>query len=124
MISSTVTIGSMEPTDTNVHEKIVYALSQNNNIDKSRDKTFIFRPPKEFVSDLDSDFLEIHLPDLLPFGRGGFGERRKKKISRAPLVAHVLNLSSRQFQQTDFVLLIYDMVTRLQVATLGLIHSI
>ena len=77
--------------------------------------TYVVRPEKDFASDSNPDYLELHYPDLFPFGRGGFGEQRKNQISRQALVKHLLNLSTRQFQQVDFVLPIYDMVTRQQV---------
>ena len=80
MTSATVTIGGTRHHDTNTHEKVMQVLSENENIE-TKEKTFVVRPPKEFVSDLDPDFLEIHYPDLLPFGRGGFGEPRRTNIS-------------------------------------------
>ena len=122
MTSATVTIGGTRPHDTNTHEKVMQVLSENENIE-TKEKIFVVRPPKEFVSDLDPDFLEIHYPDLLPFGRGGFGEPRRTNISRAALLSYMLNLSTRQFQQVDFLLPMYDMVTRQQVAMLGLVRS-
>ena len=122
MTSATVTIGGTRHHDTNTHEKVMQVLSENENIE-TKEKTFVVRPPKEFVSDLDPDFLEIHYPDLLPFGRGGFGEPRRTNISRAALLSYMLNLSTRQFQQVDFLLPMYDMVTRQQVAMLGLVRS-
>ena len=63
MTSATVTIGGTRPHDTNTHEKVMQVLSENENIE-TKEKIFVVRPPKEFVSDLDPDFLEIHYPDL------------------------------------------------------------
>ncbi|KZS10432.1 Uncharacterized protein APZ42_025088 [Daphnia magna] len=48
-------------------------------------------------------------PDLLSFGRGETGKTRRIKISRKALLAYMLNLSPRQFQEVDFVLPMYDM---------------
>ena len=86
--------------------------------------TYVVRPEKDFASDSNPDYLELHYPDLFPFGRGGFGEQRKNQISRQALVKHLLNLSTRQFQQVDFVLPIYDMVTRQQVSNMAYVRSI
>ena len=44
--------------------------------------TYVVRPEKDFASDSNPDYLELHYPDLFPFGRGGFGEQRKNQISR------------------------------------------
>ena len=63
--------------------------------------TYVVRPEKDFASDSNPDYLELHYPDLFPFGRGGFGEQRKNQISRQALVKHLLNLSTRQFHQVD-----------------------
>ncbi|XP_045030543.1 uncharacterized protein LOC116936604 [Daphnia magna] len=45
---------------------------------------------------------------------GETGKTRRIKISRKALLAYMLNLSPRQFQEVDFVLPMYDMVTRQQ----------
>ena len=39
------------------------------------------------------------------------------------MLAYILNLSTRQFQEVDFVLPMYDMVTRQQVSTIGFVRS-
>ena len=50
MTSATVTIGGTRHHDTNTHEKVMQVLSENENIE-TKEKTFVVRPPKEFVSD-------------------------------------------------------------------------
>lgn len=86
--------------------------------------TYVIRPKTDFGSERDENYLEKHYPDLFPFGRGGFGERRRKQISRSSLLNHLLNLSTRQFQQPDFLLPLYDMKTRIDVAKLAFVRSI
>lgn len=86
--------------------------------------TYVVRPQMEFADESDPSYLEWRYPDLFPFGRGGFGERRKKQISRKALVKHLLNLSTRQFQRVDFVLPVYDMLTRIDVSRLAYVRSI
>ena len=78
----------------------------------------------DFVSDTDDKYLELHYPDLFPFGRGGFNEKRKIPISRSALLRHLLNLSTRQFQEVDFLLPLYDMKTRRDVAKMSFVRSI
>lgn len=78
----------------------------------------------DFVSDMDDKYLELHYPDLFPFGRGGFNEKRKINISRSALLRHLLNLSTRQFQEVDFLLPLYDMKTRRDVAKMSFVRSI
>ena len=39
------------------------------------------------------------------------------------MLSYMLNLSTRQFQEVDFVLPVYDMVTRHQVSTMGFVRS-
>nr|CAH0112404.1 unnamed protein product [Daphnia galeata] len=58
------------------------------------------------------DYLETRYPDLFPFGRAGFDEKRKIKISKKALIAYYTNLSTRQFQKPDFILPVYDMIAR------------
>ncbi|EFX73115.1 hypothetical protein DAPPUDRAFT_325613 [Daphnia pulex] len=136
--SATVTIGAVEPEEINDHGKIARVLhtildegTSPNEVTSKDDlgtnkssSTYVVRPEKEFMSDSNPDYLELHYPDLFPFGCGGFGEQRKNPISRKALVQHLLNLSSRQFQQVDFVLPIYDMVTRQQVSNMAYVRSI
>ena len=123
--SATVTIGGETQQDPNVHEKVVKALSANSVLTptETSSQMHVVRPDTTFVSDSDTNYLEIHYPDLLPFGRGGFAEKRRIKISRKAMLAYMLNLSTRQFQEVDFVLPMYDMVTSQQVSTIGFVRS-
>ncbi|KAI9550846.1 hypothetical protein GHT06_005779 [Daphnia sinensis] len=123
--AATVTIGGDTPAESNIHGKVVEALSGNKILSPSDTSSdiYVVRPDNSFVSDSNPNYLEIHFPDLLPFGRGGTGETRRVKISRKALLAYMLNLSTRQFQEVDFVLPLYDMVTRQQVSTIGFVRS-
>ena len=123
--AATVTIGGDSPGESNVHGKVVEALSGNKVLSPSdtNSEIYVVRPENTFVSDSNPNYIEIHFPDLLPFGRGGTGETRRIKISRKALLAYMLNLSTRQFQEVDFVLPMYDMVTRQQVSTIGFVRS-
>lgn len=51
-----------------------------------------------------------------------FWREKKRKLSNAALLSYMLKLSTRQFQQDDFVLPMYDMNTRQQVAMLGMVQ--
>lgn len=57
-------------------------------------------------------YLETLYPDLFPFGRGGFDEVRKVRILKKALLAYYVNPSTRQFQQVDFALPVYDFIAR------------
>ena len=108
MISCTITIKEKDNGEF-VHEEILDALpTQTSN----NPQTFVVRSAEDFVSDSDPNYLELRYPDLLPFGRGGFGETRKIPISKKRLVAYYANLSTRQFQKIDFVLPLYDYIVR------------
>jgi hypothetical protein len=123
--AATVTMGGDTSAESNVHGKVVEALSGNKVLSPSdtNSEIYVVRPDTSFVSDSNPNYLEIHFPDLLPFGRGGTAETRRVKISRKALLAYMLNLSTRQFQEVDFVLPMYDMVTRQQVSTIGFVRS-
>ena len=86
--------------------------------------TYVVRPSLDFASDSDCNYLELHYPDLFPCGRGGFGEKRKIKISRKALLKHLVNLSTRQFQEVDFVLPVYDMTVQQEVKRMSFVRSI
>lgn len=125
LTAATVTIGVHSTEESNVHEKVVESLSGRKVITPSDTKSdvYVARPENTFISDSNPDYIEMHFPDLLPFGRGGTGEKRRIKISRKALLSYMLNLSTRQFQEVDFVLPMYDMVTRQQVSTMGFVRS-
>ena len=102
-----------------------HALDESLHVTKSTSSnTYIVRPRLEFGNDSDEKYLELHYPDLFPFGRGGFNENRKKRISQSALLRHLLNLSTRQFQKVDFLLPLYDRKTRSDVAKKAFVQSI
>ncbi|EFX66259.1 hypothetical protein DAPPUDRAFT_116575 [Daphnia pulex] len=94
--SATNTTRAAEPEEINDHEKIARVLhtilnegTSPNEVTSKDDlgtnkswSTYVVRPEKEFISDSNPDYLELHYPDLFPFECGGFGEQRKNPISR------------------------------------------
>ena len=94
-----------------------------NNAPQSSSNTYVVRPGNEFCSDSDTNYLEKHYPDHFPYGRGGFGENHPTKISRKTLVAHLLKLSTRQFQNVDFCLPLYNVLSRMESTTSVRIRS-
>jgi hypothetical protein len=82
--AATVTIGGDSPGESNVHGKVVEALSGNKVLSPSdtNSEIYVVRPENTFVSDSNPNYIEIHFPDLLPFGRGGTGETRRIKHQR------------------------------------------
>lgn len=138
-LSSTITVGATQTTDVNIHEMASNLLQSNSGaslslrtavasdgtVQASADEanTFVVRPSTVFASESDEDYLEKHYPDLFPFGRGGFGEKRKYRISRKAYLSYLLNLSTCQFQHVDFLLPLYDMTTRQEVASKAFIRS-
>lgn len=120
-ISATVTIGA-DKDDAN--KRVAEMLCGEDASEKqTQPKTYAVRPMQEFASDSSLDYLESHYPELFPFGRGGFGEIRKKRLSRAAILKRLLNLSERQFQQSDFVLPCYDLVTKLSMKQSAFIRA-
>ncbi|KAK4017516.1 hypothetical protein OUZ56_032929 [Daphnia magna] len=85
--AANVTIGGNTPAESNVHGKVVKALSGNKILSPSDTKLeiYVVRPDNSFVSGSNPNYLEIHFPDLLPFGRGGTGETRRVEISHKAL---------------------------------------
>jgi hypothetical protein len=138
-LSATITVGATQTTDVNVHEMAANLLQSNSGaslplrtsiasdgtVQASADEanTFVVCPSTEFASESDEDYLEKHYPDLFPFGRGGFGEKRKYRISRKAYLSYLLNLSTLQFQHVDFLLPLYDMTTRQEVSNKAFIRS-
>ena len=94
--AATVTIGGDSPGESNVHGKVVEALSGNKVLSPSdtNSEIYVVRPENTFVSDSNPNYIEIHFPDLLPFGRGGTGETKKKSllVRRMPRTAKKLKL--------------------------------
>lgn len=86
--------------------------------------TYVVRPAVDFASDSDPNYLELHYPDLFSHGRAGFGEFRKTRISRKALFKHLLNLSTRQFQEVDFVFPVYDMTVNEDMRKISFVRSI
>lgn len=68
--AATVTIGRATPKGSNAHEKVVYALSAAPVLflTETSSQIHVIRPDTTFVLDSNSKYLEIHFPDLLPFG--------------------------------------------------------
>ena len=111
MISCTVTI--REKDSPNQNQELLNQLDSTATTSfQPSSNTFVVRPAQKFVSDSDPDYLETRYPDLFPFGRAGFDEKRKIKISKKALIAYYTNLSTRQFQKPDFILPVYDMIAR------------
>ena len=108
--SATVTIGSRDDSELNIHQQVADALSGSDEQHRTERKTFVVRPEQEFASDRDPDYLETRYPDLWPFARGAFEEKRKKPMSKQAIIKRVLHLSTRQFQKVDFVLPMCDFV--------------
>lgn len=96
-------------------------IASDKKITWSAENTFVVSTV--FVSESDEDYLEKHYPDLNPFGRGGFGEKRKYCISWRAYLSYLLNLSTRQFQHVDFLLPLNDMTARQEVAKKAYIRS-
>ena len=88
-LNATVTVGEDLDSDLNRNEQVIQALSQDKTEiwKQQKSDTYVVRPKKDFADDLDPLYLEKHYPDLLPFGRGGFGEFRSIPISRKALIA-------------------------------------
>lgn len=101
LVSCTVTIGDQDITgiNDNEHEQLVDLRSgiDHQTTEYPSTKTFVVRPGPEFVSDSMPKYLETLYPDLFPFGRGGFDEIRRIRISKKALVAYYAKISTRQF---------------------------
>ena len=109
MISCTISVAD----NTDENERLVRLLPTAGIPEPSASyNIFVVRPSQDFVSDSDRNALETHYPDLFPFGRAGFGEQRKIRISNKALVAYYINLAIRQFRKTDFALPVYELVAR------------
>jgi hypothetical protein len=90
---------------------------------QSSSRVYVVRPGNEFCSDSDMNYLERHYPDHFPYGRGGFGENRSTQISRPALISHLLKLSTRQFQNVDFCLPLYNVLARMELTKQARIRS-
>ena len=122
--SSTATIGISELTEVNPYKEAAAVLEGDCRIgvDDSQN-TYVVRSSTEFQAENDPCYLENCYPDLLPFGRGGYCERRKIPISRGVLLSYMLNLSTRQFQHVDFLFPNYDMVSRKNMFTKTMVST-
>ena len=122
MISCTVTI--REKDSPNQNQELLNQLDSTATTSfQPSSNTFVVRPAQKFVSDSDPDYLETRYPDLFPFGRAGFDEKRKIKISKKALIAYYTNLSTRQFQKPDFILPVYDMIARNSSYNMALVRA-
>ena len=108
-----MTVGADSGSNESTHEEVIRLLSDGKTVEND---IYIVRPGRAFVSDRDVNYLETHYPDLFPYGRGGYGEKRDNHISRKAYFAHLLRLGTRQFQSVDFVLPVYDVLTRNDVS--------
>ena len=120
-MSATVVIGDTQQEGANIHEKVAEALCDDQPLPQQ--KTYAVRPIQDFASDSSPDWLESHYPDLFPYGRGGFGETRQKQLSRAAILQRLLHLSDRQFQNVDFVLPCYDLVTKMSMKQITFVRA-
>jgi hypothetical protein len=122
MISCTITV--REKDDENQNRNLANHLPTTANASfQPSTNTFVVRPAQQFVSDSDPNYLETRYPDLFPFGRAGFNEKRKIPISNKTLIAYYTNLSTRQFKKPDFVLPVYDMIARNSSYNMALIRA-
>lgn len=122
MVSCTITIAETSET---ANEQLIRLLPPCNDLEPvlSTSNTYVVRPGQDFVSDSDENYLEVRYPDLFPFGRAGFGEKRRIPISKKALIAYLVNLSSRQFQKTDFSLPVYDLIARTGSSNMAVIRA-
>ena len=127
LTTSSLTIGAPRSDDLSGFEKLGNVLcpeiSQPLTNSTSTAGVYVVRPAHSFASEKDPHFFEKHFPDKFCFGRGGPSEPRMSRISRNSLISHWLNLSTRQFQETDFLMPVYDLMTR-ELASATFIRSI
>lgn len=123
--SATVTVGETREDDPNQHERLAQVLTQSSSTiwRQGTSDTYVVQPRTDFANDSDPQYLETRFPDLLPYGRGGFGEKREILISRAALVAYMMNLATNQFQHPSFILPVYNMLVREAVASKSFVRS-
>ena len=114
---------TIEDDSINESQQISEHLKINPEVNEVCSNTYIVRPSTEFGSENDPLYLEKHYPDYFPFGRGGFGEKRKTPISRAVYAGYLTNLSTRQFQKIDFVLPIYNLIARSKAANMASVRA-
>ena len=116
LLSSTATVGISDLTEDNPYKEVAEVLGDVpvpcTDVSDGSKNTYIVRSSSEFQAENDPCYLEKCYPDLLPFGRGGYGEERRIPISRQVLLRYMLNLSTRQFQHVDFLFPNYDIVCR------------
>ena len=119
LLSSTATVGISDLTEDNPYKAVAEVLGDVpvpcTDVSDGSKNTYIVRSSSEFQAENDPCYLEKCYPDLLPFGRGGYGEERRIPISRQVLLRYMLNLSTRQFQHVDFLFPNYDIVCRKNV---------
>jgi hypothetical protein len=73
----------------------------------------VVRRGNTFMSDRDPKYVDYCFAQLLPFGRGGVGEKRLKKWSLEKWLKHVMRLSHQRFaSDPTFILVMFDILAR------------
>jgi hypothetical protein len=73
----------------------------------------VVRRGNTFMSDSDPKYVDYCFAQLLPFGRGGPGEKRLKKLSLERWLKHVMRLSHQRFaNDSAFILVMFDILAR------------
>jgi hypothetical protein len=70
------------------------------------------RGSNEFAKEWELDILIQLFPHLFPYGRGGWDEVRRRPVRPERCVAHYLRLSTHAFHETEFNLVVYDLLER------------
>lgn len=124
-IGCTITVGETFGKGPNTNEEVVNALSMKKTsiLKRSHSNTYVVRPKLNFENDGDKWCLEKRYPDLFPTGKGGFGQKRKIPISRKALTSYLLRQSTRQFQHPSFVLPVYNMLVREDMASKSFVRT-
>ena len=107
------TIHVQEAVTGNRHDEAASALSGD----------YTVRSSSKFSDMREPDWLELAFPQLFPFGRGGFGERRQVPVSRERMLQHYLMLSSRSFLGWEYALHAYSMLVQKQLSTRAYVQA-
>lgn len=124
-IGCTITVGETLGKGPNTNEQVVEALStETTSIFKPRNSnTYVVRPKQNFENDGDKFYLEKRYPDLFPSGKAGYGQKRRIPISRKAFTSYLLRQSTRQFQHPSFVLPVYNMLVREDMASKSFVRT-
>lgn len=114
--TQTFVIGAVEHDKSNLMDQNRKIAEMINDTRISSDETYVVRPSTDFADENDPFYLEMHFPDLFPFGKAGFREFRKPPISKKALMRYYLNLSTRQFQKPDFLFPVHNLLVRQEIA--------